>query len=511
MTQTPTPLPPPDEPSPGGEVEPRHSQPSANTEPTNATTTGPAVAWWSYALLAALLVGGLLRFYASVGDLWLDEVWSLKIAKHCHTWRDVFTSLHVENNHYLSTLWFYALGPSQWFVSYRLPSIFAGIVTIALAIRLALPLGKAAALFTAALTSTSYLLVHYASEARGYSVMTMLALTCIALALNHAKRPTLRTTILLNIAMSLGLLSQLLFAVFAGLLGLWLALGPREDGATGKRLSRFVWACACGVLPAITLAALFVLDISKIPPGGTDPSHPLRVIVTALSLTLGGPHDGWLSLAFAAAAVTLTLVLLARPLRRRNDLATLSFTLLAGLLVLLPLLSSPTHTPLAVRYFLVCVPLVLILLGGLLGELWQARGLKRALAVVALLVYFVLNGVHLSWLIRDGHGQYTQAVTYLGSQSSHGVELQISGDHDFRLTTMLDFYQTALPAEVGVDYKHRNDVPRGGTEWVITHALEPAQKPSPSMVIYGQTYRLQGVFPSSPLSGFTWYVYRKAR
>jgi hypothetical protein len=507
LNESPHPLPPPDEPSPGGEAVQR-----AVASTPAPSTRRQAVQWSSYALLLSLLVGGLLRFYASVGDLWLDEVWSLQtVAARCHSWSDVFTSLHVQNNHYLSTLWFYAMGTGQWFVLYRLPSIIAGVATVALAAHLATRYSKAASLFTAALTATSYLLVHYASEARGYSMLTMLALLCIVLALSHAKRPTLRTAILLNLTLSLGLLSQLLFAVFAGLLGLWLALGPRAEGAPGKRLSQLAWACACGVLPAITLITLFVVDISKIPPGGTDPSDLLSVIFTSLSLTLGGPHDGWLSLAFAAVTLTLTLALLIGPLRKRDDFATLTLTLLAGLFVLLPLLSSPTHTPLAVRYFLVCVPLVLIVLSGLLGELWQACRFKRALAVAALLVYFILNGVHLSWLLRDGHGQYTQAVTYLGSQSSHGVALQISGDHDFRLTTMLEFYQTALPANLNVEYRHRNDIPRSGTEWIITHALEPAPPPAASMTIYGKTYRLQAVFPASPLSGFTWYVYRKAR
>ncbi len=508
MNQSPHPLPPPDEPSPGGEAVQRDDR-AATTAPS---TRRQAIPWSSYALLLSLLVGGLLRFYASIGDLWLDEVWTLQsVAARCHSWSDVFTSLHVQNNHYLSTLWLYVLGPSQWFVLYRLPSIIAGVVTIALAAHLASRYSKAAALFTAALAATSYLLVHYASEARGYSMLTMFALLSIVLALSHAKRPRLNTTILLNLTLSLGLLSQLLFAVFAALLGLWLALKPRAEGAPGKRLSQLAWACACGVLPAITLIALFVLDISQIPPGGTDPSDALHVIVTALSLTLGGPHDGWLSLAFAAVTVLLTLALLIAPLRKRDDFATLTLTLLAGLFVLLPLLSSPTHTPLAVRYFLVCVPLVLIVLSKLLSDLWLSRGFKRALAVAALLVYFILSGVHLSWLLRDGHGQYTQAVTYLGSQSSHGVKLQLSGDHDFRIKAILEFYQTALPPEVGVDYHDRNDIPASGTEWVIMQATEPASPPASSMIIYKRTYRLQAVFPASPLSGFTWCVYRKAR
>ncbi len=65
--------------------------------------------WWAMAggiLLAAVAI----RVWAAGSDLWLDEVWSLSLAKQLSSSFDVISSLHETNNHVLNTLWLAFLG-----------------------------------------------------------------------------------------------------------------------------------------------------------------------------------------------------------------------------------------------------------------------------------------------------------------------------------------------------------------------------------------------------------------
>ena len=71
-------------------------------------------------------------------QFWMDEIWSLVVfCPRVKSSLDVLT-LHHDNNHYLITLWMYLLGPLEknWIV-YRVPSIVAGIGTVALAAQIA--------------------------------------------------------------------------------------------------------------------------------------------------------------------------------------------------------------------------------------------------------------------------------------------------------------------------------------------------------------------------------------
>ena len=97
------------------------------------------------AVCAALLaLATVIRVFGALNDLWLDEVWSLKwVGAITAPWQ-VFTGIHHDNNHYLMTLWMYLLGPWQRFwIVYRIPSIAAGIGTVALAGQIARRWGQA--------------------------------------------------------------------------------------------------------------------------------------------------------------------------------------------------------------------------------------------------------------------------------------------------------------------------------------------------------------------------------
>src|SRR3972149_11120471 len=88
------------------------------------------------ALIALAILFGALRVAAALGDLYIDEVWSLYFAKS--SWTEIFRIRH-DNNHLLNTLYLRALGESVFnmggepvFLSYRLLSIVSGTLSLLL-------------------------------------------------------------------------------------------------------------------------------------------------------------------------------------------------------------------------------------------------------------------------------------------------------------------------------------------------------------------------------------------
>jgi hypothetical protein len=86
----------------------------------NATKyKGPARAVFIF----LLAVGFGLRWAASRGEFWFDEVLSWHFARDLHSWLEIFTRLHHDNNHYLNTWLLYLLGDLRDWRLYRVPSV----------------------------------------------------------------------------------------------------------------------------------------------------------------------------------------------------------------------------------------------------------------------------------------------------------------------------------------------------------------------------------------------------
>src|SRR5262245_36073333 len=101
------------------------------TEPTGESAAGARAGW--IAALAILAAAAALRVLGGWNDLWLDEIWSLELAREVVRPSDVFLRLHHEINHYLNTLWLWGAGAhGNWF-GYRVPSLVAGVAAVAAA------------------------------------------------------------------------------------------------------------------------------------------------------------------------------------------------------------------------------------------------------------------------------------------------------------------------------------------------------------------------------------------
>ena len=165
------------------------------------------------------------RAWAARDEFWLDEIWSLMaFTRVPHAWRDVFT-FHHDNNHYLVTLWMDLVGPGRgdWLI-YRLPSLLASVGTVILAARVAVRWGRTAMFIAAMCTASSFVLILYGSEARGYALCGFFSLVAFLALDRHLKTNDAWATAGFGIATILGILSHLTFVQFYAGAFVWSAV-----------------------------------------------------------------------------------------------------------------------------------------------------------------------------------------------------------------------------------------------------------------------------------------------
>jgi hypothetical protein len=90
--------------------------------------------------------------------------------------------------------------------------------------------------------------------------------------------------------------------------------------------------------------------------------------------------------------------------------------------------------------------------------------------------------------------------------------MTIGGDQDFRLLSVLRFYGSqVLDKEKAAEYCEQGKWPQRGPEWLICHedsclAAVPRVKELAGPA--GGKYVFVKAFPSAPLSGMHWFLYR---
>ena len=96
-----------------------------------AERSGAGGRWWGLGLLVGLMiVGAVVRWMGTRDGLWLDEIFSLRVARAVGSWWDVFTGVHSDNNHYLNTLWMYWVKGSEDAGVLRGFSVVCGVLAI---------------------------------------------------------------------------------------------------------------------------------------------------------------------------------------------------------------------------------------------------------------------------------------------------------------------------------------------------------------------------------------------
>lgn len=457
-----------------------------------------------------------VRLAGLTGDLWLDEIWSLRMVEQIKSPVEIFTRLQHDNNHPLNSLYLYAVQPAAAGWIYRLFAWVTGSLAVGLAAliahRLALRTGAGAsapvaAVMTALLTGGSYLLVHYASEARGYAPVVFFALLGFYALLRAEAAPRMRWVAVYVAACVGGLLSHLamLQVMLGGLAWSLVALWPR------RKEWRQAWAVPAWLhAPVWMFALVYYFGFVRHMEIGGGPEHRLIPVLgetaahlLGLPVAVGGPLA--LPLLFACVVVTLGLMA-CRDARLAVFLAlVIMVTPAVGLL-------GSDFTLLFPRYFILSAAFALLPLGWGLARLWLRGGPVRWGVALLLAAFLTGNGFSV-WRLADvGRGQYREAIRWL-AQASPQADIAVSSDHDFRNHAVIDFYQPAVGPGRRLFYVPADRVPRQGVHWLLLHRLDGEAPPASDVVadVHGNRYVRMQRFRHAALSGWDWHVYRHER
>lgn len=463
-------------------------------------------------LFAAVRLAGLF------GDLWLDEIWSVKLIEPLKSPVEILTQVQHDNNHPLNSLWLYLLRPEQAAWALRFFSWMMGAVAVALAgliarqqfrrLHAAVSGGQAdaAGWLTAAVFGGSYLMIHYASEARGYAAAVGFALLAVYALLQADTQRWRCWAAVYGLACVLGLLSHLavLQVMLAGLA--WTALAMWGDGRSWQERSGRVLAWQAG--PWVFAAGYYLGFVRHLKIGGGPENPVTKVLGDVAAFTTGFPVAVGVGVALPVLLLVVAVAL--GLLARRDWRLAVFYTLAVGV--------TPAIGPafsrfglLFPRYFIVSAALVLLLVGYGLARLWMRGGAWRETVLGVLVLLLAGNGVHVLRLAQDGRGQYRAAVRHIAAATPTAV-ITAAGDHDFRNFAVLDFYQAAAGPERPVRYYPGERIPARGVQWLLLHRLDGETPPAEAITdVRGNRYRLDAVFRHAALSGWDWYVYRSER
>lgn len=452
-----------------------------------------------------------LRAGAAGGDFWLDEIWSwMAVRDRAHNIGDVFFGIRHDNNHLTNSLWIYALGVDVDWRWYRLPAVVAGSLAVLIARHLLTRAGSCAQWLVTLLCVPSFLLVTYASEARGYGVLMLCALASLWLLEAHARardETRRRRLALLGfwLATMLGTLAHASFGATLLALALWWALRlVRDERSVGARFGHFLWLFGP---PMVVAVWLWLVNFLHVEIGGGPVMSAWQAAALACSLAVGGPAEGrwvWPLAGLVLAALATEIVLLARARAQRAWL-----WLLMLLVPAVPLAAGVHNQYIYPRFFLGGVVFLLLALASLGARGWRAGGAMRLVVGGIALLITVGNLDGLSRLLRDGRGQPVAAVSFMAQHSRHG-QILIATDHAFRHGMTLDFYRHLLHAGQSMQLLVDTPWPASGPEWILRQEASRHWQPAPALHdAQRHVYQLEAFYPHAGLSGFSLALYHR--
>ena len=458
-------------------------------------------------LLAALVAfAAMVRIIAAHNDLWLDELISLQIANAVRTPWQIFSAVHSDNNHHLNTLYLYLVRAHDSAPEYRYLSLVWGVALVPAGYWLLARRSRVEAVILAGLLACSYPLIHFSSEARGYSgALFGSMLACAALTRWMAETGESQRSFFLGLTYGMAMVVAILSHLTACLVWLPLTLGSLlvllERPVRMKWLLRWV---GVNLLPAFVLAALYFFDLRFLTELGGQPMTVLHGLGRMLALAIGWPaKDAATVCVVLVPLIGLTIWQLTAESKAKEPLAILLALIylvpLACMLLLQPAFFSP-------RYFLVVVPFLYVPVAMLLARLVRRRSGRIALA--GLLALFLAGQMYLyAHFLRVGRGQFTAAIEYILAHNS-SAQLSLSSNQDFRSSVELSYFAPRLLHDRHLVYVPRDRQGSAPTDWFILHqegyeASGPATLKQPGQPTWYRT----AYFGASELSGQAWTIY----
>ena len=461
------------------------------------------------ACIAILAAAAAVRILAARGDLWLDEIWSLALTYQASSPLGIITEVNHDNNHYLNGLLMYAFQDRGNWPGYRALSVLTGIGTVALAGVIAGRRGPRAALTAMAVFASSYVLILYASEARGYAPMIFFALATYAAIERYLERPKIATAALVGACAVLGILAHLLYVHFYLAAAAWTLLARWRRRPDVRAL--IPEALRLHAVPLLFGAAIYLLRVQGMRVGGGVGGKMDRsvweVYPDSLGWTLSPPPGAPWHVAAALGAIAIFAVALVR----MKDVGERVF--FVGAIVVAPLLFFVAWPVVPyVRYFIVPVTFLLLLIAVQMSSLLDKGRAGKAAFAVAMALLALANARPIAGLLKYGRGHKESALTSIASRTQTH-EITMASDHDLRVKTEVDFFAPEAFRGHGFTYYVAGTIPRTGPEWLILHS-EPFVRTPPKRELIdpgGNVYRLELTVPTTELSGLPWFVYHNVR
>ena len=447
----------------------------------------------------------VLMAAAARGDLWLDEVFSISFAEAANSAWEIVSQYRFDNNHVLNTLYLYWVGRQESLVVYRLLAIAAGVGSLMLIGIIAQSWGRTERFFSMLLAGTSYPLILYFTEARGYAPAIFFSLLALFILRDH--RRVMKLPRLAAFWLSLGL------AVLSHFTAVTVLIATAAYAVAQVRRQQLDLKTGCLKIVALFLVPLafttgfYLFFIRNMHIDGGPIYSKWTVIGRAAALALGLSEWQW----FAAAALLIVVFVTAAGTillyRERSPLWAFFPVVLLIAPFLLIVIARPTY--LYFRYFLICVPFLYLLSGYLLGRWYRSSfPASRSLVAAVAVVLVFSQALRLAPLLQLGRGSYQAAVQYMAENTDSDV-LRVGSDHDFRNQILLRFYARFLPSRIQLAYIEQPDWKTDQPEWIITHSQDPVFFPPDQLVVRGiGRYHLQKEFRFSAVSGWHWFLFR---
>jgi hypothetical protein len=464
---------------------------------TNASTA-------TITLAILILIATVLRIPGLFTDFWGDEIWSWSIAGQLHSVTDVLLSApaHIDNNHPLNTLWLYLIGQDRPVWLYRLPALLAGAGSVVLAARVMSRRGQAEATIAAILFGFSFPLVFYSSEARGYSFavfFSVLSFDFLRTSLLDQTQGKRSAEFLFGLATILGFLSHLTFLHIYVASVVWSMVRVRKlEPNTRLRALRLARLHA---IPLVFLLLLYRFFIQGMIVGGAPPNSPAAVFLQSLSMVGGGVDAGPLALlaAIVVGAIFIAGLLYLAPEKSGQWIYFLVAVVVSPAMACTrDLYFSERPQPLMLRYFLVCMAMLLLAIVPFLAHLYRQRGFSRLAIVGALLLFAIGNFRSETLFLANGRGHYSDALRHIVATSDERV-LTLSSDNPLRTQMLVGFYAPRLAPN------RKISVSAEPSKWLILNRADDVALPARDYL--NSRYLLESSYPYRGLSGWTWEIY----
>jgi hypothetical protein len=345
------------------------------------------------------------------------------------------------------------------------------------------------------------LLIHFGTEARGYSLAIFFALLAWYALQQFEERRSWIWIVVFWSAVILGFLAHLEFVICsAGLVAwaLWRFVRYRS-----KWRQAVLDLFALFTVPIVLSLAFYFVAIRGMEIGGGPKYQVTPLLIKTASYMVGGPASGAAAGIAALLAVASIYVVLIYLMFERDDrwifYAVVIMAPVGLIAILLPV-------PLSVRYFMVSVAASLLLLASGYAALVRRGVAGRDIGLTLLAVFVAGNAVNTGNLLRFGRGQYLAALRFM-ENNSDGREIVITSDHDFRNRMLVNYYKRYLERPDDLQYVDQATLNESGADWLILHRFELAGPPDRVTDVYRNTYQLVRIYRYSDLSGWNWLLY----